>query len=150
MRKEEYVALCFGTVSIHWYCDRCNAHAVKAVKSDKEIEQKYEEYFCSLSDEIQQTKVDLQNNITAAVGNRVTQVDTRLSKEIDELKKKIKEYEDNPQNTNETRIEELAERNKRLQNKVIFNAKESRSEDIEERKAHDKQYVEKRLMSQCY
>ena len=85
MRKEEYVALCFGTVSIHWYCDRCNAHAVKAVKSDKEIEQKYEEYFCSLSDEIQQTKVDLQNNITAAVGNRVTQVDTRLSKEIDEL-----------------------------------------------------------------
>ena len=85
MRKEEYVALCFGTVSIHWYCDRCNVHTVKAVKSDKEIEQKYEEYFCSLSDEIQQTKVDLQNNITAAVGNRVTQVDTRLSKEIDEL-----------------------------------------------------------------
>ena len=144
LKMEEYVALCFGTRSIHWYCDRCNAHAVKAVKSDNEIEQKCKEYFSTLSDEIQQTKVDLQNNITA-VENRVTQVDTRLSKEIDELKKKIKEYEDNPQNSNGTGIEEIAERNKRLQNIVIFNAKESSSEDIEERKLHDKQYVEKLL-----
>ena len=41
-------------VRLHWFCNECNALAISAVKTDKEIEEKCRQYFHTVREEIQE------------------------------------------------------------------------------------------------
>ena len=77
------------------------------------------------------------------VDTRISDTDTRLSTELTSIKEELCQHIDkcNISTSAETGIKELSERESRKTNIVIFNTKESTSEDIEQRKEHDRRIV---------
>ena len=66
-------------VRLHWLCNECNALAISAVKTDKEIEVKSRQYFHTVREEIQERRTVLDQRITPEVSS--------LREDIKKLKK---------------------------------------------------------------
>ena len=81
---------------------------------------------------------------------KIGKVDSKLTQEIVELRKKVNDQEKNIEtkiqgklsDTAEVGIRELEDRDVRKANIVIFNAQESESDNSEEQISHDKNYVQ--------
>ena len=56
-------------VRLHLFCNECNALAISAVKTDKEIEEKCRQYFHTVREEIQETRTILDERITSEVSS---------------------------------------------------------------------------------
>ena len=93
-------------VRLHWFCNECNALAISAVKTDKEIEEKCRQYFHTVREEIQETRTILDERITSEVYSLREDIkkfkkdmtknsDPKLREEIENLKTDMKEYEEN-------------------------------------------------------
>ena len=93
-------------VRLHWFCNECNALAISAVKTDKEIEEKCRQYFHTVREEIQETRTILDERITSEVSSLREDIkkfkkdmtknsDPKLREEIENLKTDMKEYEEN-------------------------------------------------------
>ena len=52
---------------LHWYCRKCNGLAISAVKTDKDIEEKYCQYFETVRQEINETRLVIDKRITDEV-----------------------------------------------------------------------------------
>ena len=141
----EYQVLTSSKAKIHWYCASCNEAAVKAVQTDKLIEEKCKEYFVTVRKEMAEIKDELDSKISG-VDTRLEDVNKKLKQEIKDLRDQLSEQssgfdqkiDDKLSNSAQKSIEEMSWREERKLNIVIFNVVESVSTDVEERKEHDK------------
>ena len=136
---------------LHWFCSTCDVLAVKAVKTDNNIEEQCKQYMASfrsdvckeLRGEINDVKLSLKEKIT----DEVDRVNKRVDQEVEIVLQKI-ENMDNGGTASEERgasrleeqetlLEEMKDREARKLNLVIFNLKESKKEDNEDRKKDD-------------
>ena len=137
---EEYDFL--STISLPWFCEPCRIPTVEAAKSDNLIENRCKEYFQTIREELVQVRIQMDT--------KIGKVDSKLTQEIVELRKKVNDQEKNIEtkiqgklsDTAEVGIRELEDRDVRKANIVIFNAQESESDNSEERISHDKNYVQ--------
>ena len=82
--------------AIHWYCHHCNENAVRAVKTDNEIEERCKMYMASV-------RTDITNEIKMAT----QEVDTRLSTRMDKIDDEIKKIKEVPP-AKSTKAEQLS------------------------------------------
>ena len=91
---------------IYRFCKECNALAISAMKTDKEIQEKCRQYFHTVRKEIQETRTILDERITSEVSSLREDInklkkymeknsDPKLREEIENLKKGTKEHEQN-------------------------------------------------------
>ena len=114
-------------LNVHWFCTSCNDQALKAVRTDAEIEEKCKTYFQLFKEEMRKEVVDEMNKVNT---------------EVKILKAKIKEIETKkqetaPSQTTSESLKELEERANRKNNLVLMNVPESDSNDAKEREEHD-------------
>ena len=141
---------------ITWFCTACRGLAVQAAQTDKLIEDRCKHYMAIALAEIKSVKQELKDDIGT--------VDTRVSKLLDEVNvlkneivnireeqgtgsknevEKLKEqitkmYADRVKDKEEA-TREMTQREIRRVNIVAFNVPEGNSEDIENRRQHDRE-----------
>ena len=147
-------------VRLHWFCNECNALAISAVKTDKEIEEKCRQYFHTVREEIQETRTILDERITSEVSSLREDIkkfkkdmtknsDPKLREEIENLKTDMKEYEENLKERIDEKmndattvcLDEFREREGRKLNIMLFNVPESEKEDPEDKKKDDMEFL---------
>ena len=136
--------------NLHWFCQQCNLPAVKAVKTDNEIEQKCKEYMIKLGSE-------LRTELKGEVHDVQTSLEDKIEVEIDKMNKKIeniqmhsrsilnKDWECKKEEETERLLEEMRNREARKLNLIIFNLEESKADTGDERKSHDEEAIRKML-----
>lgn len=137
---------------IHWYCKGCKLSALKAVRTDKDIEARCEQYMSNfrtemrseLKDEVNIVKIQLEKKIHEEV-DRMTKMIGNISTEAS--KPAEQRNEDEKIEQMEEMLEEMKEREIRKLNLVIFNLKESTATDSEDRKKDDQEIVRHLLSS---
>ena len=147
-------------VRLHWFCNECNALAISAVKTDKEIEERCRQYFHTVREEIQETRTVLDKRITSDVSGLREDIkklkkdltknsDPKLREEIENIKKDMKEHEENLKEKIDEKmndattvcLDEFREREGRKLNIMLFNVPESEKEDPEEKKKDDLEFL---------
>ena len=148
-------------VRLHWwFCNECNTLAISAVKTDKEIGEKFRQYFHEVREEIQETRTVLDQRITSEVSSLREDIkklnkdmtinsDPKLREEIEIIKKDMKEHEENLKDRIDEKmndattvcLDEFSEREGRKLNIMLFNVPESEKKDPEEKKKDDLEFL---------
>ena len=148
---------------VHWYCKVCNSLAVKAVITDREIEEQCKHYMSEfrkeISEEIQAVKVSLDSKIDTQIASikndikvikehREDRKDEKLRGNFDELiikmencEKKQKEISNKLNDNAAICVNEFREREGRKLNLIFFNVPESEYEESDDRKADDEESI---------
>ena len=146
MNAEQYKVLNAPGITdlIHWYCKECNENAIRAVKTDKEIEERCQNYMDKF-----------RNEISQEIKQASEEVEKRIALKIDKLSEDVQLIKNNPPQatdvqetvvkvmksqhtgTAEALIEEIRERERRKLNLIFFNMPEGGGADVENRKKHD-------------
>ena len=141
---------------ITWFCTACRGLAVQAAQTDKLIEDRCKHYMAIALAEIESVKQELKDDIGT--------VDTRVSKlldevnvlkneivnireeqgtgsknEVEKLKEQITKMDADRVKDKEEATREMTQRELRRVNIVAFNVPEGNSEDIENRRQHDRE-----------
>ena len=141
---------------ITWFCTACRGLAVQAAQTDKLIEDRCKHYMAIALAEIKSVKQELKDDIGT--------VDTRVSKlldevnvlkneivnireeqgtgsknEVEKLKEQITKMDADRVKDKEEATREMTQREIRRVNIVAFNVPEGNSEDIENRRQHDRE-----------
>ena len=135
----------------HWFCRNCEEPAIKAVKTDKEIEVQCKTYMERFAKVYEKGMADMKKDIgdIRQTSNKHSDEIAILQKEcsnnkqeIDSLSKKqgATTQETSQLTTNEA-VKEVEERQNRKLNVVFFNVEESQNESHEERKNEDAEAV---------
>ena len=126
-----------SNLSVHWFCTQCKDPALKAVRTDIEIEEKCKAYCLKFKEEMQREISDEVNKVRKEVN--------KLNNKIEDMQKNKKEDDSRsiPSMTTSESFKELEDRAKRKTNLIVMNIPESDSEDIQEKKDHDLAEIKK-------
>lgn len=177
LSEEEYIFLT-NRSDLHWYCKNCEGNALLSIRTDKEIAQRCTDYFKSVEiklnslekdinqkadkKQIEQLEEMLNNKADSAalkmLEERITNIESRTEKDSlhitgpsnTETKTNVSEETStvNIKNRVDDNVKELIDREWRKNNIVVFNIKESESEETDERKLHDTEEASKLLNSE--
>ena len=153
---------------IHWFCKDCGAQAMKDVQTGQQIEERCMHYFEKCRAEIHEVGVSLSTRIDTEVARLDSEVGVRkkssasqksknaeLSKKLDKVMGKMEENEaaveqkidEKALNIAQMSISEILEREKRKNQLILFNIKESDKDEAKGRKAEDTNEVNRILES---
>ena len=153
---------------IHWFCKDCDAQAMKDVQTGQHIEERCMHYFEKCRAEIHEVEVALSTRIDTEVARLDSEVGVlkkssasqkskiaKLSKNLDKVMGKMEEYEvaveqkidEKTSNIAQMSISEVLEREKRKDQLILFNIKESDKAEAKDRKAEDTNEVNRILES---
>ena len=156
LSEKDYANLSSENCPFLWCCQVCKAPALKAMKTDNDIEQKCKEQFELLSSELREEMKSMKDRID----NLEKKNDSpNLKQTINELiQVKLNEIKTSSENSEKTyanvvagadgmkkdnaqivkdSIGEINDRERRKLNIIIYNVEESKSDDLDERKKHD-------------
>ena len=153
---------------IHWFCKDCDAQAMKDVQTGQQIEERCMHYFEKCRAEIHEVEVALSTRIDTEVARLDSEVgvlkkssasqkskNAELSENLDKVMGKMEEYEvaveqkinEKTSNIAQMSISEVLEREKRKDQLILFNIKESDKAEAKDRKAEDTNEVNRILES---
>ena len=141
---------------ITWFCSACRGLAVQAAQTDKLIEDRCEHYMAIALAEIKTVKQELKDNI-GTVDTRVSKLSDEVNvlkneivnireeqgtgskNELEKLKEQISKMDADRVKDKEEATREMTQREIRRMNIVAFNVPEGNSEDIDNRRQHDRE-----------
>ncbi len=125
---------------LHWFCITCTELAVKAVKTDNDLDEKCKQYMARFKSEIRAELKEEFAKIQTSLEEKLTQEIKTVNSKIDNLNlpKPQVANDDSPRVENmELMMEEMKDREARKLNLIIFNLEESDAVQGEERKNYD-------------
>lgn len=130
---------------IHWYCKECNGQAVKAVKTERSIEESCKEYMSKFRQEISTEIQAVKTSLDTKIGKEVTNINKNIADlkkevngaELKQVKDKLGRIEEQLEGERQSTLEELWERNERKLNLVVFNMPESNRDEAADRVSDD-------------
>lgn len=144
MNISETVYSAIARPDLLWFCDSCVKPALQSVKTDKAIEDKCREFFESVEARIVNVENELANKASVKevqlLSKEVQSLESRVSQLTStqaEVENKIGEATSNAASVS---MKEIADREARKTNLIIFNASVSNSEDTETRRREDMEY----------
>ena len=149
MSSETYSAI--ARPDLRWFCDQCVQPALLSVKTDKAIEDKCKEFLEAVEARISHVETELMNKASLkdldSLSRNVKSLEekiSQLSSTQNEVDTKLCEVTANATNDG---VREMAEREARKDNLILFNAPVNDSEEPETRKEADFKFF-KQLCSQ--
>ena len=156
LSEKDYANLSSENCPFLWCCQVCKAPALKAMKTDNDIEQKCKEQFELLSSELREEMKSMKDRIDSLEKkndppNLKQTISELIQEKLSEIKGSGESSErtyanvvagadgtkkDNSQIVKDS-IGEINDRERRKLNIIIYNVEESKSDDLEERKKHD-------------
>lgn len=139
---EQYALLIDNSCKFHWFCEECERPALTAVKKDKLIEQKCNEilddFKKNVLNDLKSQILDLRKEIDTLKGDK--SVPSNLTANVQKNYVEAVKKDIASQVTAES-AKELAERERRKHNIILFGIPESNAEELNERIADDKTFV---------
>ncbi len=135
---------------LHWFCEDCDLIAIAAIDSSRkleggkkvslspaEVQKSMLTRITSIMDKVEESVKVVKGKSYADVAGAMS---SKIDSKIDSLKKDIAgEVTNNINDLQQGKsITEIRDREDRKENLIVYGVKESNSEDIEERKEHDK------------
>eukprot|EP00794_Sanderia_malayensis_P010395 gene10395-11479_t len=131
----------------HWYCHTCKDAALKAVRTDNDIEEWCKNFMESFGKEIREEMKEEVKAVKLSLEKKIKDEIDTVNQRIDSINlgaigTDTKQQEDEK---TEAMLEEMKEREIRKHNLVIFNLEESKATDPEDRKQEDQEAIRKLL-----
>ena len=145
---------------LHWFCDTCDTNAMKAVKTDLDIETKCKEYMGTLRSEMKEIETNFDTRLKQEIGAVKREMNDAketadksfqaMKEDIESLKSEkasggvenIQQLIDSKlQNLAEENLRELQDRENRKNNLIFYNITESPKAEAEQRINDDMEQI---------
>ena len=125
---------------LHWYCPACKQQALKAIRTDQEIEERCNAFMATFKQEIREEMSKELNLMKKSLEQKVESEIATVSTKIEKLEAQVTSQQPNSADS-EKLLNEIRDRDVRKLNLIIFNLPESKATEIEKRKEDDQEEI---------